>query len=98
MLTKDSIESIRPIITRLCKQYLLEEKRRGDALDPVANFHLRNGAFIDSNICWNADTSPKGWHQSFGLMINYHYQLDQISSNRLAYLNGTILSFPSSKL
>lgn len=34
----------RSILTKLALRYLLAEKRRGYALDPVANFHLRNGA------------------------------------------------------
>lgn len=36
----------RSILTKLVVRYLLMEKRRGNALDPVANFHLRNGAEV----------------------------------------------------
>jgi len=35
---------VRPAVMRLAARYLLRERRRGAALDPVANFHLRNGA------------------------------------------------------
>jgi hypothetical protein len=34
---------LKPILLRLCARYVLQERRRGLALDPVANFHLRNG-------------------------------------------------------
>jgi hypothetical protein len=33
-----------PVLLRLCALYLVHERRRNLALDPVANFHLRNGA------------------------------------------------------
>ncbi|KAI8866169.1 malonyl-CoA decarboxylase, partial [Ramicandelaber brevisporus] len=42
------------------------------ALDPVANFHLRNGACI-RRINWLGDTSTKGLNESFGMMVNYQY-------------------------
>jgi hypothetical protein len=37
-------ETLRPVLLRLCAAYLLTERRRNFALDPVAHFHLRNGA------------------------------------------------------
>jgi malonyl-CoA decarboxylase len=37
-------EVLRPLLLRLCARYLLRERRRRYAADPVANFHLRNGA------------------------------------------------------
>ncbi|KAJ8325073.1 hypothetical protein O5D80_006042 [Batrachochytrium dendrobatidis] len=47
-----------PIIERLCSQYLILESKRSFALDPVGNFHLRNGAAIHQ-LNWRADTSDK---------------------------------------
>lgn len=56
-LLKPEVEKVlRPILTRLCSRYILLEKRRSFALDPVANFHIRNGAAIHQ-INWNADQS-----------------------------------------
>ncbi|HTY70108.1 MAG TPA: malonyl-CoA decarboxylase [Alphaproteobacteria bacterium] len=72
-------------LLRLCARYLAEAKREdGKALDPVANFHLSNGARIE-RINWLGDTSKKGLQQSAGLMVNYQYRLDDIEENHEAY-------------
>jgi malonyl-CoA decarboxylase len=70
---------------RLCAHYLLNEKRRGFALNSVTNFHVRNGACVH-RINWNADSSAKRMRESYGLMVNYLYQLDAIEANNLAYV------------
>jgi malonyl-CoA decarboxylase len=54
-------------------RYLLQEKKRGKALDSVANFHLQNGAMVE-RINWMADRSEKGIRQSGGIMVNYVYR------------------------
>ncbi len=71
-------------LTRLCANYLVNAKRGNRALDPVAHFHLRNGARME-RINWLGDTSAKGLRQSAGLMINYLYKLDSIETNHEAY-------------
>lgn len=72
-------------LMRLCAAYLLEEKRRGhQARDPVAHFHLTNGARIE-RLNWLADTSPKGRLQAAGMMVNYLYRLGEIEKNHEAY-------------
>ncbi|KAK3817821.1 MAG: malonyl-CoA decarboxylase-domain-containing protein [Linnemannia gamsii] len=86
----ETMSKLRPIISRLCARYILLEKRRHLALDPVANFHLRNGACAH-RLNWLGDTSTKGMEESFGLMINYLYSLDHIEMNNQQYLlDGTI--------
>lgn len=86
----ETMGKLRPILSRLCARYILLEKRRHLALDPVANFHLRNGACAH-RLNWLGDTSTKGMEESFGLMINYLYSLDHIEMNNQQYLlNGTI--------
>ena len=73
----------------LCR-YLAVVKRRGHAIDPVAHFHLQNGASI-WRLNWRADISSKGMERSYGLMVNYHYNLLDISQNSDAYsISGTI--------
>jgi malonyl-CoA decarboxylase len=52
----------------------------GQALDPVARFHLGNGARIE-RLNWRADDSAKGIAESLGLMVNYQYQLDELNDN-----------------
>ncbi|KAG0330317.1 hypothetical protein BGZ99_006010 [Dissophora globulifera] len=86
----ETMSQLRPILTRLCARYILLEKRRHLALDPVANFHIRNGACAH-RLNWLGDTSAKGMEESFGMMINYLYSLDHIEMNNQQYLqNGTI--------
>lgn len=72
--------ALKPILMRLCARYLLEEKKGGKPLDPVANFHLFNGARLE-RMNWLADTSPKGLRQSAAIMVNYHYKLSDIDDN-----------------
>ncbi len=71
-------------LCRLCARYLLAEKRAGGPLDPVARFHLRNGASIQ-RINWLADTSQRGLDESAGIMVNYRYRLDRIEANHEAF-------------
>ena len=78
-------EALRPQIMALAAQYLLEAKGRGDQpLDPVARFHLGNGASL-TRINWLADRSGKGLAQSYGVMVNYLYELEEIESRHEDY-------------
>ncbi|EFN50856.1 hypothetical protein CHLNCDRAFT_141775 [Chlorella variabilis] len=77
--------AVEPVLMRLAAHYLLLERRRGLALDPVANFHLRNGAAV-MQLNWHADTSPAGLRRSHGIMVNYQYELDRLHDNNRAYL------------
>ena len=61
--------------------YLLESDREdGLPNDPVAKFHLGNGAILE-RINLNSDLSLKGINQSKGIMINYLYDLDTLEEN-----------------
>ncbi len=80
-------EILKPILLRLCAQYLLKEKKNGRALDPVAHFHLTNGSRLEQ-INWLGDTSDKGFKQSAGMMVNYFYQLSKIDDNHEGYVSG----------
>ncbi|XP_057377672.1 malonyl-CoA decarboxylase, mitochondrial-like [Daphnia carinata] len=71
-------------LMRLCANYLFVEKRRGFALDSVANFHLRNGAIM-WRLNWAADLSPRGLKNSFGLMMNYRYYVESCEKNSQLY-------------
>jgi malonyl-CoA decarboxylase len=88
--------SLRGPLTELCAHYLLEAKRgNGKALDPVAHFHLSNGARLE-RINWLADTSPTRMRESAGMMVNYVYRLDRIDDNAQSYADqGRISAAPA---
>ena len=72
----------------LAAHYLLNAKRDdGMPVDPVARFHLGNGAMIHA-IHAGADTSENGLSQSNGTMVNYLYDLTQITSNHEQFVTG----------
>ncbi|CAJ0580523.1 unnamed protein product, partial [Mesorhabditis spiculigera] len=85
------IEVFKPLLMRLCATYLYKEKRNGYALNPVANFHLRNGAEL-YRINWAADTSARGLFNSFGIMVNYRYRLEDVNSNSASYVNSKTIA------
>lgn len=66
--------------------YLLKAKRRdGTPVDPVARFHLGNGAMVHA-VHENADISDNGMAQSNGIMVNYLYDLAQIAANHEQFI------------
>jgi malonyl-CoA decarboxylase len=74
-----------PFLASAAARYLIEAKdRHGKPLDPVARFHLGNGASLD-RINLLADPSPNGLAQSFGVMVNYRYDQGSIEKNHEAY-------------
>jgi malonyl-CoA decarboxylase len=77
-------ESEKTAFLRLCAHYLLNEKSNRWPLDPVARFHLSNGASLD-RINWSADCSAAGEDRSFGIMVNYVYRAADIETNHEAY-------------
>jgi malonyl-CoA decarboxylase len=84
------VTALREPLLRLCAHYLLEERRsKNRARDPVADFHLRNGASIE-RINWMGDASRRGLGESAGMMVNYLYRLDRIEPNQVAYRGGQI--------
>jgi malonyl-CoA decarboxylase len=77
--------ALREPLLRLCARYLVHERApRGRALDPVANFHLSNGARVE-RLNWLGDVSAKGLQQSAGIMVNYLYRSGDIEANHEAY-------------
>jgi len=76
-------EAIRPALLALCARYLTTTVD-GRALDPVANFHLANGAAVE-RVNWAADPSPVGHERSAGIMANYVYEPDRIAARAEAY-------------
>jgi malonyl-CoA decarboxylase len=77
--------ALRGPLMRLCARYFVSRRSDGFPVDPVARFHLKNGARLE-RINWLGDVSPKGLRQSAGLMVNYRYALDEIEANHEAYM------------
>jgi malonyl-CoA decarboxylase len=73
------LRAVEPVLLRLCAGYLLTESNGRRALDPVAHFHLSNGARIE-RLNTGADISEKGLKESAGLMVNYQYDLAKIEA------------------
>lgn len=89
---KTNIECEKQSLLKLCTHYLLKVKSSGGgAYDPVAHFHLSNGASI-KQINWMADTSEKGISQSAGIMVNYLYELPKIDNNHENYMINKVIS------
>ena len=81
----EAAEELREAVLRAAAAYFLGARTpRGMPLDPVARFHLGNGARLEQ-IDWLADSSPKGLRQSHGLMVNYLYDLEEIEHYHEAY-------------
>ena len=79
----------------IAAHYLLEAKRSdGLPVDPVARFHLGNGAMIHA-VHAGADVSDNGMAQSNGAMVNYLYDLSGIASNHEQFItNKTVVASP----
>ena len=77
------------ILQSCAAQYLGREMRDGEPIDPVARFHLGNGARIE-RINWSGNPSAKGLKQSYGLMVNYLYDLKRLDKHRNMLANGKI--------
>jgi len=84
-------EALRAPLIRLCARYLIKEKGLNKrALDPVAHFHLTNGAGIEK-LNWRGDLSARGIRNCAGIMINYLYDLNRVEDNHEAYtLSGKV--------
>jgi malonyl-CoA decarboxylase len=86
-------ERLRPTLMRLCAQYLTRQPSPGSRIDPVARFHLGNGARLE-RINWLGDIAPRAIGESVGIMVNYLYDHDRIGDNHEAFVRGTIVRSP----
>ncbi len=88
-------ERLRPELQGYVAEYLLEAKNgAGRPADPVARFHLGNGADIEY-VRWLGDVSDKGLRNGAGFMVNYLYDLDNVVANHEAHVkHGTIFASP----
>src|SRR3982075_3713820 len=84
-------DSLKPLILRFCAAYLTRHASTQEPADPVARFHLGNGARLE-RINWLGNPAPRGIQESFGIMVNYLYDIERIESNHEAFVNdGTVM-------
>jgi malonyl-CoA decarboxylase len=88
-LELDAKSPVRLMLLRCAAHYLGRETLNARPLDPVARFHLGNGARVE-RLNWAGDPSPKGLKQSYGLMVNYLYDLKRLDRHRLLLSQGQI--------
>ncbi len=91
----ETIAAARPVLNALAAHYLLRAKRAGLPPDPVARFHLGNGARLE-RINFLGDRSRKALTESHGLMVNYLYDRKQIERYHEAFVNdGEVAASPA---
>ena len=75
------------LIIKLVAHYIVNEKNeKGLPINDVSRFHLGNGAIVD-DIVINANISEIGFKRSYGVMVNYLYELKNIEKNHEEYIN-----------
>lgn len=87
----ESMEIRQEALTKLAAAYLCQCKKGTRAQDPVAHFHLSNGARV-ARLNWMGDVSQKGLKQSAGLMVNYLYELPKIEQRSEQYTSEGVIS------
>ncbi|MDO8772350.1 MAG: malonyl-CoA decarboxylase [Burkholderiaceae bacterium] len=88
-LELDVKSPISHMLLRCAAHYLGRELRDGAPVDAVARFHLGNGARIE-RLNWAGDPSGKGLKQSYGLMVNYLYDLRKLDKHRALLAQGKV--------
>jgi malonyl-CoA decarboxylase len=92
-LEANAANMLKPKLFPAVTAYLLAVRTEsGRPIDPVARFHLGNGARLE-RIHWLSDLTPKGLKQAAGIMVNYLYEPDRIERNQESFANhGEIVS------
>jgi len=85
---------LREPLEALAARYLAHQWEGGHVVDPVARFHLGNGARLE-RINWLADSSARGLRQSLGMMVNYVYALEDVERNHEGYVNRHVVACSS---
>jgi malonyl-CoA decarboxylase len=91
-------EALEKQLLQLCAWYLLRVKtgneQDAEPLDPVARFHLGNGASLE-RLNWMGDTSEQGMSRSAGIMANYVYWLAELERNHERYFREQLVAASS---
>lgn len=87
----NNIELRGEIMRILALYYLTRITRNGRLIDPVAYFHLSNGAILE-RINVDANHAEKGLQESYGCMVNYLYEPDSVIANHEAFTNDQTIA------
>jgi malonyl-CoA decarboxylase len=88
-LALDARSPVRQLMLQAAAEYLGRATADGKPVDPVARFHLGNGARVE-RLNWGGDPSPKGLRQAYGLMVNYLYDLKRLDKHRALLAQGKV--------
>ncbi len=86
--------AVRAPLMRLCAEYLTDPQDGKGPSDPVARFHLGNGAVLE-RINFLGNLAARGLKESFGLMVNYLYDLDRIEANHEIFVRDGAVAHSS---
>jgi malonyl-CoA decarboxylase len=86
---QDARSPVAQLLLNSAAEYLGRATADGKPVDPVARFHLGNGARVE-RLNWAGDPSPKGRKQSYGLMVNYLYDLKRFDKHRALFAQGKV--------
>jgi len=89
--TEDAAAPFETRISQLCARYLTETDNGNGPIDPVARFHLGNGARLE-RVNWRGNVSPRGLSESYGIMVNYLYDPGTIEQNHEAFATGGVVA------
>ncbi|HXJ02926.1 MAG TPA: malonyl-CoA decarboxylase [Micropepsaceae bacterium] len=87
-------EPLRSILLRLCARYLTAVNEGNGPDDPVARFHLGNGARLE-RIHWRANLGARGLEESYGVMVNYLYDPELIEANHEKFASQRDVAYSS---
>ena len=88
-LQLDARSPLRQFLLSCAAHYLGRAMADAKPADPVARFHLGNGARVE-RVNWGGDPSSKGVKQSYGLMVNYLYDVNRLDRHRAMLASGKI--------
>ncbi len=92
---EETRETLSGPLMRAAAYYFLHARNgRGLPVDAVARFHLGNGAQLE-DLHFLGDISENGLRQSYGVMVNYLYDLDQIEKNHEAFAQSRVIAASS---
>jgi malonyl-CoA decarboxylase len=94
MADQEMARALQEPLTRAAAHYLIARTETGQPIDPVARFHLGNGARIE-RLNWAADTSRLRIEQSAGVMVNYLYPRPEIEANHEAFASRRVITVSS---